>query len=350
MAKRRKTIERSVIKTKSGTGWALKKVLIPKERFKKGAMISIPSGKRSTFVTTKPRPDVRLVIGCLPRDFDAKRGICLRTTVHKQIKQITAAEARKLSGRKLRKAVNSRPIKKAVSKARKAVETARKAVKAVRRVRKISEAVRTARALAKLRRTIKTLGAHTAALLAMERKARRTKVKVRKKKSGGNPQLLLITNPCPKAIRPATEREIAKTNRAYKRFHFTNPATQMTADVPKGFPRAYMVIGELERFDCKMPSGRIISRRYGSSSPRPVLCTTSAMKDLYIFDVRILNIPAGVAIRCDYRVPAHSGRNKWARRWWHPHDTTPYVRPDISGKAVRISGRGLSVRPEGIVG
>lgn len=336
MAKK-KAVERRVSRTKGGTGWVLEKIFVPKERFRRAAMISTLTGKRSTFVSRKPRPGVWLIIGCLPKNFDAKRGICLRTTLHKQITQITPAEARRLRGvrapaKKVRKIRKVRvPAKKKVRKAatRKPVRKARKAAGKPRKARKVTGRPRKPRKV---------------------RKARKTARKGR----NGNPQLLVISNPCPrpcpKATFPASPREVARTNRAYKRFHFTKPAVRMTADVPRGFPSAYMVIGELERFDTRTPTGRVVSRKYAPGSPRPVLCTTSAMKDLYIFDARRLGIPAGTAKRCDYRVPAHSGRNKWARRFWHPHDTTPGVCPHGAGKAVRVSGRGLSVRPEGIVG
>lgn len=143
--------------------------------------------------------------------------------------------------------------------------------------------------------------------------------------------------------------ELAKTERAYKRFHFTTPHEEFEGWIPNGWPKTYVVIGELERFDLQT-NGEVISKRFTKN--RPILCTDGKMKKLFIFakNGTPLGIPGGMAVRVDYRVPAHSGRTRWARRWYHPHETGPQVRPHSSGKCIQVSGSGLSITPEGIVG
>ncbi len=145
-------------------------------------------------------------------------------------------------------------------------------------------------------------------------------------------------------------KTIALTERAYKRFHFTAPKNREKRQVPDGWPACYVTIGSCERFDVKDASGKTVKRNFMGENPMPKLATTKDMKDVYIFGHRPLGIPAGTALRVDYRVPPHSGRNKWARRWWHPHESHPSVTVDRTGTAVRIRGSGLSVTPRGIVG
>lgn len=94
----------------TGTNWVLEKIFVPSAKFKKDAMRLLtktgrPSKRRSTFVSIKPRPDVLMIIGCLPKDY--KLGKCVRTTVHKQIKQISDVQARKLTkGKAVKRAAN----------------------------------------------------------------------------------------------------------------------------------------------------------------------------------------------------------------------------------------------------
>jgi hypothetical protein len=258
---RGKPVQVRVSKTKGGTGWVLEKVFVPRDKFQKNAMVS-KTGKRSTFVSKKPRKDVWIIIGCLPKDYDKKAGRCKRTTIHKEIKQISSAKARKLAA---------------------------------------------------------------------------------------NPQLMVISNPLNPCPSRYPSREVKLAEKAYNRFHFRGPATQCEQTVPTGWPKVYVVIGECERFDVQTVNGKKVSRRY-TGSGKPILATTSRMRNLYIFSGRKLNIPAGKAFRVDYKVPKHSGRTKWSRRWYHPHETHPKVSPHKSGKAVQVAGSGLSVTPRGIEG
>lgn len=167
-----------------------------------------------------------------------------------------------------------------------------------------------------------------------------------------NPQLLIISNPKQNAKtrlnKSTTGNQVDRAAKAYKRFHFTTPATMEEVDVPNGYPRAMMVIGELDRFDVKSKSGRKVSRKF--KNPKPKLCTNPEMKDLFILGKKKLGVPDGIALRCDYSVPPHSGRNDWSRKWWHPHDTEPRVTTHTAGRSVRVSGPGLKVTPRGIEG
>jgi hypothetical protein len=200
-------------------------------------------GKPSTFVTVTPpgRPDVRLVIGCLPKD--VKAGACVRTTLQKKV--------------------------------------------------------------------------------------------TRK-----NPSLLVLSNPCGSSVKNAVK--------AYEKFHMVAPNSTTKESVPDGWPKAYITIGYAIRFDGIDQAGRKYKRTWPTG--RVKLCSTGAMKDVYLFGKSSLGVPSGTALRVDYEVPAHSGRNKWARRWWHPHDSKPPVIADKSGKAARVTGPGLKVNARGIIG
>lgn len=297
-----KAIETRVSRATAG-GWVLEKIYVPKRKFKKGAMVSIITGKRSTFVSKKPRPDTWLIIGCLPKNYDKKKKRCKRTTVQKMIKAISESTAKRLLAK-------GKVKRRKVSK--------RKATKR-RKVRRVKKARKKAANICK-------------------------KLFASKKIKNRNPQLMIVTNPA--SLNKYPSRSIGLAGKAYKRFHFTRPAGLNEVNIPTGWPKVYMAIGECERFDVKTPKG-IISRRF--TGKRPVLATTSAMKNLYIFGKR-LGIPAGRASRVDYRVPPHSGRTKWARRWWHPHKTHPSVRPHRGGGAVKVSGSGLKITPRGIEG
>lgn len=289
--KRHKTVklpyEERVSKTPSG--WVHEKVFVPSHKFRKKAMITA-SGKRADFVSRKPRPGTWLIIGCLPKDYDKAGKFCKRTTVHKQVKKITAAQAKRL-------------------KAKPGVKVMRNPCRIPSRGNPCPRKSKLSRSTAKAR----------------------------------NPQLMVISNP----ISATQVRQVAKTNKAYKRFHFKNADKLVKGWIPTGWPKTYMTIGQVLRFDVQKPSGAIASRRFRGK--KPVLASTAAMKDLYIFGTN-LGIPAGKAVRIDYKVPPTSGRNKWASRWWHPHKSFPTVKPHSSGKAVKVSGPKLKVTPRGIVG
>jgi hypothetical protein len=262
--------------------YQLEKVYVPKKKFRKGAMVL--GKKPSTFVTIKSKPSVSIVVGCRPQDF--KGGVCRATTIHKQIKKISAKQAKRLTGGRLPKA------------------------------------------LPKLRRK-------------------------RRAANRRNTQLMVITNPCKRGV-PVRKsmrrnRQPALARRAYKRFHFTEPQGSYRRMVPDGWPKTYMVIGECEGIDVQGADGRALKKRW-SSKNRPTLACTAAGGTLYLFGRNALGVRPGRATQIYYRVPKHSGRNKWARRWYHPHRSHPAVSVHRGGRAARISGPGLSVTPAGIEG
>jgi len=167
-----------------------------------------------------------------------------------------------------------------------------------------------------------------------------------------NPQLMVVSNPRKKRSSgkaPSESSRAAKlTQQAYKRFHFTKPVKSDTGWVPDGWPKTYMTIGTCLKLVVQGANGKKVTRNWsGRSGPR--LCTTSAMKDVFLFG-NLKGIPSGTAVQVDYRVPAHSKRRKWAPDWTHDHNTRPRLTAHKSGKAIRISGRGLKVTPRGIEG
>jgi hypothetical protein len=167
-----------------------------------------------------------------------------------------------------------------------------------------------------------------------------------------NPQLMILSNPTKAAAKAPTAKSpaAARVRRAYKRFHFTEPAKTTKAKVPDGWPRQYAVLGLVDRFDVKDAKGKVHSKKFSGPS-RPNLCTDEKMKNVYIFSKNgPVGVPSGNAERVDYTVPPHSGRTKWARRWWHAQDSHPPVKVAENGRAIKMSGPGLSVTPRGIVG
>lgn len=161
---------------------------------------------------------------------------------------------------------------------------------------------------------------------------------VYQKALAANPQLMVVN-----------DRDSKLAEKAYKRFHFTKPAKRTTGWVPDGWPKAYITIGDALRFDVRTPAGKVVKKEWKRESGVKVV-TPSDMKDVYIFGTSSLGIPSGTALRVDYSVPSNSKRRKWSRDWTHAHDTAPKVHAHPSGKAVKISGRGLKVTPSGIEG
>jgi hypothetical protein len=159
---------------------------------------------------------------------------------------------------------------------------------------------------------------------------------------------MVLSNPKSKANR--NSREVKAAKKAYNRFHFKDPDKTFNKKVPDSWPGAFVVIGECEMFSCKNKAGKTVKRKFMGKGKMPMLCTSKAMKDVYIVGTKNLGVPAGNAVQVDYRVPVKSGRNKWARRWYHPHDTHPKVTVSRNGRYVRISGPGLKVSPRGIIG
>jgi len=318
-----------------------------RDRFRKDAMIDLSTGKRSTFVSTKPRPDVWLIIGCLPKDYDPKRGVCLKTTVHKKIKKISDTEARRLKAANPQLMIISNPCPEACILMRKQPSRRRpsdptQCLTPGKKNRSRGQG----RGLG-IGRGRGPVGVPVGRKSFSKRKpkARNKAVRPRTVCQKVKPSLMKVK---PRKNLMVSSNDVSRARRAFKRFHFVAPAKVTSGNVPNGFEDAYMVIGELERFDVKTPSGVTVSRKYKANRPR--LCTTANMKDIFVFAGSKLGIPAGNAMRCDYRVPAHSGRNKWSKRWWHPHDTHPKVLPHRGGCAVRVSGSGLKVTPRGIEG
>jgi len=164
-----------------------------------------------------------------------------------------------------------------------------------------------------------------------------------------NPSLMILTNPHKEtAQKPAISNEVRLAQKAYKSFHFRDVKRTDKRKVPDGWPKVYVVLGDCDAFEVKTDQGKV-RKAYGSS--KPILACTKDRKDVFIFSRNgRLGIPAGTAVRVEYSVPAHSGRNKWAKSWYHPHESNPKVTTDKTGRAVRISGPGLSVSPRGIIG
>lgn len=172
-------------------------------------------------------------------------------------------------------------------------------------------------------------------------KAIAPKRKKAKKKKRKNPQLLVLSNP--------KSKEVAAAKKAFNRFHFKDPDKTFKNKVPSSWPEAFVVIGECEMFSCKA-NGKTVKRKFMGNGKMPLLCMGKGMKDVFIVGKKNLGVPAGNAVQVDYRVPAKSGRNKWARRWYHPHDTHPKVTVSKDGRYIRVSGPGLYVSPRGIIG
>jgi len=159
-----------------------------------------------------------------------------------------------------------------------------------------------------------------------------------------NPQLLVLSNP-----KKSNGKEVAAAKKAFNRFHFKDPDKTFSRKVPDSWPNAFVVIGECEMFSVKS-NGKTVKRTFMGNGKMPLLCMGKGMKDVFIVGTKNLGVPAGNAVQVDYRVPKKSGRNKWARRWYHPHDTKPKVNVSKDGRYVRISGPGLHVTPRGIIG
>jgi hypothetical protein len=170
-----------------------------------------------------------------------------------------------------------------------------------------------------------------------------------------NPSLMILTNPLKKrkakrtAAPPAAlQHEVRLAQKAYKSFHFKDSQKQAKRKVPDGWPRVYVILGVCDSFEVKTAQGKV-KKVYGTN--KPTLACTKDRKDVFIFsNSGQLGIPSGTAVRVDYTVPPNSGRVKWSRAWYHPHDSAPAAKAHKCGRAVRITGPGLSVTPRGIIG
>jgi hypothetical protein len=167
-----------------------------------------------------------------------------------------------------------------------------------------------------------------------------------KKAAEENPSLMVLMNPTV----AANEKEVKLANKAYKSFHFKDSTKREKHKVPDNWPKTpYWILGVVDRFDAKDASGKTVSRTFKRS--KPILASTKARKDVFIVSQNgNLKIPSGVGVRIDYTVPPGSGRTKWSRRWWHPHESSPKVQVHKGGKHVRITGPGLKITPRGIIG
>ena len=169
-----------------------------------------------------------------------------------------------------------------------------------------------------------------------------------RRKARRNPQLMLITNPVSKNISGPSVSSVTKAKKAFKKFHMINPTHSFERNVPDGWPEAYVIIGEVEKFEVEDANGKRHKKTYRGK--RPIVATTGGMKKLYIFGSKSLGLPSGTAIRIDYKVPADSGRNKWSSRWYHPHSSHPSVKVAPGGRALVVSGRGMKINKRGIIG
>lgn len=173
-----------------------------------------------------------------------------------------------------------------------------------------------------------------------------------RKKTKANPSLMILSNPRRNKLERAAPKDLSNevrlAQKAYKSFHFKDSQKHQKRKVPDGWPKVYVVLGDVDAFEVKGSTGKV-KRRYGAR--KPVLACTKDRKDVFIFSRSgKLGLPSGTAVRVDYSVPNHSGRLKWAKSWYHPHDSNPKVRVHKNGTALRISGPGLSVTPRGIIG
>lgn len=155
--------------------------------------------------------------------------------------------------------------------------------------------------------------------------------------SAKNPALLVMSNPVSSGLAAATK--------AYKNFHMVEPNSTTKQKIPAGWPATYITIGFARAFNWTDQSGKKQHRSFPTGKVK--VCTTPAMKDVFLFGPS-LGVTNGRADRVDYDVPAHSGRNKWSKGWWHPHDSHPTV--TVKDGAVKIHGPGLKVNKRGIIG
>jgi len=172
-------------------------------------------------------------------------------------------------------------------------------------------------------------------------------VKIGRKK---NPALLIISNPV-KLKGKKVGKPSLKAVRTYKSFHMSDPAEIRAIDVPKGWPKHLIVIGDVDRLDVSNPkTGKEISKKYRVGQVK--VCMATSRKELFVISMgtKKLGLKNGIALRIDYSVPPSSGRNKWAKRWWHPHDSGPKLKTERSGKAARIKGPKLKITVRGIIG
>jgi hypothetical protein len=173
-----------------------------------------------------------------------------------------------------------------------------------------------------------------------------------------NPSLMILLNPkAAKAVKSvaksaakSSDKEVRLANKAFKSFHFKDSTKKEKHKVPDNWPKTpYWILGVVDRFDVQDASGKTVSRTF--TGRKPVLAATKARKDCFIVSQNgNLKIPSGTGVRIDYTVPKHSGRNKWSKRWWHPHESNPKVKAHRGGKHVRITGPGLKITPRGIIG
>ena len=159
----------------------------------------------------------------------------------------------------------------------------------------------------------------------------------KKRAKAKNPALLVMSNP--------TSSGLAAATKAYKNFHMVEPDNTTKAHIPVGWPTAYITIGFARAFHWTDQAGKQHRKSYPSGKVK--VCTTPAMKDVFLFG-QSLGVTPGTADRVDYDVPRHSGRNKWSKGWWHPHDSHPTVM--VKDGKVRMHGPGLKVSKRGIIG
>jgi hypothetical protein len=165
-----------------------------------------------------------------------------------------------------------------------------------------------------------------------------------------NPSLMILMNPKAAKAAASSDTEVRLANKAFKSFHFKDSTKKERHSVPDNWPKTpYWILGVVDRFDAKDASGKTVSRTFRGR--KPILAATKSRKDCFIVSQNgKLGIPSGVGVRIDYTVPRHSGRNKWSKRWWHPHESNPKVKSHRSGKHARITGPGLKITPRGIIG
>ena len=164
-----------------------------------------------------------------------------------------------------------------------------------------------------------------------------------------NPALMVISNPA--KLKGKIGKPDPKAIRTYKSFHMSDPGEVRMVSVPKGWPKNLVVIGDVDRLDVgNERTGKETSKKYKRGQIK--VCMTTSRRELFIVSMngKKLGVPSGVAMRIDYTVPETSGRNKWAKRWWHPHDSGPKLKLERNGKAARVKGPKLKITKRGIIG
>lgn len=412
---RKRPIDERVVRLKSGE-YLHEREYVPRGRFASRGMYDTASMRRTKFVTVKPpgRPDVRLVVGCLPAD--TTRTVCRRTTVQKSARTVSPRQASALKKSGVR-AIRKNPAEQALTAAW--LTNPRKRSRKPTHAEGLPEAhgpkpvdvVWYGRGLGGVRnpRSYITLwAASTKGLKFIKDLAKRWPLE--------QVDIGSLFYLVPIALGPASRAEMMYRSVSFHRVPLAaeqglgrerNPQLMVVGNPGrrKANPSLMVISNPSKRKSTKKrsrkaplpnsPSAKLAGKAYKRFHfTRPAKTSTGWVPDgwpkTYVtigqclrLDVKGANgkkvvrnfsganaprlcttagmkdvylfgnlkgIPSGTALRVDYRVPSHSKRRKWASDWTHDHDSRPRLTAHSSGKAVRISGKKLKVTPRGIEG